>query len=64
LQRSGRDLTRAKFVAELAALQDFDTGLVPPVSFGPSRRVGARGAHIVALGRGQNEPEHVWVPLD
>jgi len=64
LQRSGRDLTRAKFVSELVALQDFDTGLVPPVTFGPSRRIGARGAHIVALGRRQNEPEHVWVPLD
>src|SRR5262249_60286015 len=49
LQRSGRDLTRAKFVAALAALQNFETGLVPPISFGPNRRTGMRGAHVVAL---------------
>ena len=64
LQRSGRDLTRARFVAALAALQDFDTGLVPPISFGPSRRTGVRGAHVVALGRGHNELEHVWISLE
>ena len=64
LQRGGRDLTRAKFVAALAALQNFDTGLVPPISFGPNRRTGVRGAHVVALGRGQNEPEHVWISSD
>jgi ABC-type branched-subunit amino acid transport system substrate-binding protein len=64
LQRVGRDLTRAKFVAALAALQNFDTGLAPPISFGPNRRTGVRGAHVVAFGRGQNEPEHVWISLD
>lgn len=64
LQRGGRDLTRAKFVAALAALQNFETGLIPPISFGPNRRTGVRGAHIVTLGRTQGEPEHVWIPLD
>jgi len=63
LQRSGRDLTRAKFVAALAALQNFETGLVPPISFGPNRRTGVRGAHVVALD-GHNQPEHVWISLD
>ena len=62
LQRVGRDLTRAKFVAALAALQDFETGLMPPISFGPNRRTGVRGAHVVTLGRRGNEP--VWVSLD
>jgi len=64
LQRSGRDVTRAKFVAALAALQNFHTGLTPPISFGAGRRVALRGAHIVALGQGGNDPEHVWVSLD
>jgi ABC-type branched-subunit amino acid transport system substrate-binding protein len=64
LQRGGRDLTRAKFVAALAALQDFETGLMPPISFGSNRRTGVRGAHVVALGHSQDEPEHVWIPLD
>jgi ABC-type branched-subunit amino acid transport system substrate-binding protein len=64
LQRGGRDLTRAKFVAALAALQNFETGLVPPISFGANRRTGVRGTHVVALGRTQGEREHVWISLD
>jgi len=64
LQRGGRDLTRAKFVAALAALQNFETGLIPPISFGPNRRTGVRGAHVVALGHAESEPEHVWISLD
>ena len=64
LQRGGRELTRAKFVAALAALQNFETGLIPPISFGPNRRTGVRGAHVVTLGRTQVKPEHIWISLD
>ena len=64
LQRGGRDLTRDKFVAALAALQNFETGLLPPISFGPNRRTGVRGAHVVALDRTQARPKHVWISLD
>jgi ABC-type branched-subunit amino acid transport system substrate-binding protein len=64
LQRVGRDLTRTKFVAALAALQDFETGLMPPISFGPNRRTGLRGAHVLRLSPGQGELEHVWIELD
>ena len=64
LQRVGRELTRAKFVAALSSLQSLETGLMPPISFGPNRRTGVHGAHVVALGRNQDKPEHVWVPLD
>jgi len=64
LQRGGRNLTRAKFVAALAALQNFETGLTPPISYGPDRRTGVRGAHVVALGQTLNEPQHVWIPVE
>ena len=64
LQRGGRELTRAKFVAALAALQNFETGLISPISFGPNRRTGVRGAHVVPLGRTQDKPEHIWISLD
>jgi ABC-type branched-subunit amino acid transport system substrate-binding protein len=64
LQRGGRDLTRAKFVAALAALQHFETGLMPPISFGSNRRTGVRGAHVVALGHTRSETKHVWISLD
>ncbi|HEY1338990.1 MAG TPA: ABC transporter substrate-binding protein [Bryobacteraceae bacterium] len=63
LQRAGRDLTRPKFVAALAALRDFETGLIPPISFGPNRRTGVRGAHIVTVGSG-TAATHAWISLD
>jgi ABC-type branched-subunit amino acid transport system substrate-binding protein len=63
LQRVGRDLTRPKFVAALAALRDFETGLIPPISFGPNQRTGVRGAHIVAVGSG-TAATRAWISLD
>jgi ABC-type branched-subunit amino acid transport system substrate-binding protein/mono/diheme cytochrome c family protein len=49
LERVGRDLTREKFVAAIEKLYDFQTGFTPPLSFGPNRRVGSLGAHIVSI---------------
>jgi hypothetical protein len=51
-------------VAALAALQNVETGLMPPISFGPNRRTGVRGAHVVALGRGRNQNDRVWISLE
>ena len=28
---------------------EHDTGLVPPITYGPNRRVGVRGAYMVAV---------------
>jgi ABC-type branched-subunit amino acid transport system substrate-binding protein len=64
LQRVGRDLTRSKFVAALAALLNFETALMPPISFGPNRRTGVRGAHVVTVSPGPAEPEQVWLELE
>jgi ABC-type branched-subunit amino acid transport system substrate-binding protein len=49
LKLAGRSLTRAKLVAALEGLTDFDTGLMPRIGFGPNRRIGAPGAYIVAV---------------
>jgi ABC-type branched-subunit amino acid transport system substrate-binding protein len=49
LRRSGRGLSRAKLVAALEGLSKFETGLTPPVSFGPNRRIGALGAHVLSV---------------
>jgi hypothetical protein len=49
LRRSGRGLSRTRLVAALEGLSDFETGLTSAVSFGPNRRVGALGAHVVPL---------------
>lgn len=47
LKRSGREVSRERLVEELEGLYDYDTGLTPPVTFTPNRRIGAFGAHLV-----------------
>ncbi|HEY4573596.1 MAG TPA: ABC transporter substrate-binding protein [Thermoanaerobaculia bacterium] len=46
LKRAGRDLSREGLVDQLESLQGFATAYAPPVTFGPARRLGARGAWI------------------
>jgi hypothetical protein len=36
-------------VEGLESMYQFDTGVTPPLSYGPNRRIGARGAHILTL---------------
>jgi ABC-type branched-subunit amino acid transport system substrate-binding protein len=52
LQRAGRDVTRQKLIDALETLQNYQTGLMPAVTFSPSRRIGADGAWIVPLDGG------------
>jgi ABC-type branched-subunit amino acid transport system substrate-binding protein len=49
LRRSGRDLSRLRLVDALEALYAYETGLTPPLTYGPNRRIGARGAHVMAV---------------
>ena len=49
LRRAGRDLSRERLVAGIEALYTFQTGLPPPLTYGPNRRIGARGAHVLAV---------------
>lgn len=49
LRGAGRDLSRLALVDALEALYCYQTGLTPPLSYGPNRRIGARGAHVVAV---------------
>jgi len=49
LRRAGRDLNRQRLVEGLEGLYAYDTGLTPPLTYGPNRRIGARGAHVVAV---------------
>jgi ABC-type branched-subunit amino acid transport system substrate-binding protein len=66
LRRAGRNLTRDGLLSSLEALDGFLPGLVPPVSYGPHRRVGTLGAHIVRadLVNSRFDGETVWVSLD
>jgi hypothetical protein len=47
LKRAGRDLTQDRLQAALETLNGFETGLIPPVTFGPGTRSGVRGAYLV-----------------
>lgn len=49
LRKAGRDLSRVRLVEGLESLYEFQTGVTPPLSYGPNRRIGARGAHIVTV---------------
>jgi ABC-type branched-subunit amino acid transport system substrate-binding protein len=62
MTRAGRQLGRASLTTELERLRGFETGVLPPVSFAPNRRVGLRGASIVRIDgtRKQYVPLTTW----
>jgi ABC-type branched-subunit amino acid transport system substrate-binding protein len=49
LRKAGRDLSRVRLVEALESLYGFKTGVTPKLSYGPNRRIGARGAHVVMV---------------
>jgi ABC-type branched-subunit amino acid transport system substrate-binding protein/cytochrome c553 len=49
LKRVGRDLNRQKFIAAFESLQDWDTGMLPPLSYNADRRIGSLGGYVVAV---------------
>jgi ABC-type branched-subunit amino acid transport system substrate-binding protein len=66
LELSGKDLSRERLVTTLEGLYEFDTGLMPRITFGPNRRIGVLGAYIVTI-----DPEKKlfpataeWIPVD
>ncbi len=56
---SGRQLDRTKLISSLEQIQDFKLGVVPPVTFGPNRRVGSSGSYVVRV----NLQSKQYVPL-
>lgn len=49
LKQVGRDASREQLLGALEQLHDVDTGLTPLLGFGPGRRQGMAGAHVVAV---------------
>jgi ABC-type branched-subunit amino acid transport system substrate-binding protein len=47
LVRSGSELSRQKFVKSLEETREFQTGLLPEISFGPNRHVGSTRVDIL-----------------
>ncbi len=65
LKQVGKDLNRQKFTAAIEALQGFDTGMLPPLSYNGDRRIGALGGYVVAvdLANKQFQPVGGFVPV-
>lgn len=49
LRRAGKDLSREQLLQALEGLSGYQTGLLPAVSYGPDRRIGALGAYVVTV---------------
>ena len=49
LELCGKDLTRERLITTLEGLYEYDTGLMPKITFGPNRRIGALGAYVVTI---------------
>jgi ABC-type branched-subunit amino acid transport system substrate-binding protein len=49
IRQAGKQLSRDGLVNALEQLRGFKTGVIPPVSFGPNRRVGAAGSYVVGI---------------
>ncbi|HWX42814.1 MAG TPA: ABC transporter substrate-binding protein [Blastocatellia bacterium] len=63
LRLAGRELARERLVDALEGLSNFDTGLMPKISYGPNRRIGARGAYVMGidLEKKQLTPASGWI---
>lgn len=57
LEICGKDLSRERLVTALEGLYEYETGLLPKITFGPNRRIGALGAYIVTI-----DPERKLFP--
>jgi ABC-type branched-subunit amino acid transport system substrate-binding protein len=49
LEKCGKDLTRERLITTLEGLYEYDTGLMPKVTFGPNRRIGVLGAYVITI---------------
>jgi len=63
LKRVGKEVSREKLIAVLEGLYEYGTGLMPAVTYGPNRRIGAMGAYVVTidLEKKQFAPVSSWV---
>ena len=63
LKRAGVSLNRERLIGAIEQLYEFQTGVTPPLSYNPNRRIGAQGAHIVGLDAAQRRlyPVAQWM---
>ena len=66
LKRAGKDLSREKLIQTLEGFYEYQTGLLPPITYGPNRRIGAMGAYIVTVDLKEKRfvPASDWVGIN
>ena len=66
LKRAGKDLSRERLIQVLEGFYEYKTGLTPPITWGPNRRIGAMGAYVVRvdLKGKQFVPASGWVSIN
>ena len=42
-------MSREKLIETLEGFSQYATGLTPAITYGPNRRVGATGAHVITI---------------
>ena len=59
----GKTISRDKLITVLEGFYQFQTGLTPPLTYGPNRRVGALGSYIVMVDLEQRRlvPASGWI---
>lgn len=63
LAQAGRDLHLQDFLSRLRALKQYETGVMPPVGYGPNRRVGVRGALIARTSSSRRQYSTYWIDV-
>jgi ABC-type branched-subunit amino acid transport system substrate-binding protein len=66
LRLAGKELNREKLITALEGVHDYDTGVTPRITFGPDRRIGAKGAHIITINPEKAEfaTASDWITVD
>lgn len=65
LKRAGKDVSRDKLIQALEGLYEYQTGLTPPITYGPNRRIGAMGAYVITVNLKEKNlvPASGWISL-
>ncbi len=56
LKRSGRHITRSELIQSLEHFHEYQTGTAPPLTFSPTKRVGAHETFILGLSQDGTQP--------
>ena len=66
LKRAGKDLSRERLIQVLEGFYEYKTGLTPPITWGPNRRIGAMGAYVVRVDLKEKKfvPASGWIGIN